>query len=62
MFRSFIFLSLISALFGTAVAQTNNDDAVENSAAQKRAIENITVTASGFEQLTALPAQSKKQV
>lgn len=51
MFRSFIFLSLISALFGTAVAQTNNDDAVENNASQKRAIENITVTASGFEQL-----------
>ncbi|MAI65957.1 MAG: ligand-gated channel protein [Alteromonas sp.] len=51
MCRSFISLLLIGALFGTAVAQTNNDDAVENNAAQKRAIENITVTASGFEQL-----------
>ncbi|NDW20309.1 TonB-dependent receptor domain-containing protein [Alteromonas hispanica] len=51
MCRSFISLLLISALFGTAVAQTNNDDAVESNAAQKRAIENITVTASGFEQL-----------
>lgn len=51
MCRSFISLLLISALFGTAVAQTNNDDAVESNAVQKRAIENITVTASGFEQL-----------
>ncbi len=51
MCRSFISLLLISALFGTAVAQTNNDDAVKSNAAQKRAIENITVTASGFEQL-----------
>ena len=51
MCRSFISLLLISALFGTAVAQTNNDDAVESNDAQKRAIENITVTASGFEQL-----------
>lgn len=51
MYRPFTTLSLLCALTSTSVAQSNDGYSAENSDAEERAVEKITVTASGFEQL-----------